>query len=761
MSNAVVPANRAQGRSLLDLRNMVRGQRFYAVAEFATSLVFIATAVGSYFIVASQDRSYALLTPPIVALLLVANLVPAIALLVLWGRRVARRRAARSAIGSDGQLHVRLVAIFSLISSVPMLLVVIFASLLFQYGVQFWFSDDARGMLQNAGTFARGYYQQNLREVGDETLTMASDLRDYLTQSSVSSPEFAEGYIYQVVTRKLNRSAIIEIGKDGVARTAATVEPDSRTASEMLTADVKRRLKQGENVVVRAQEKQIQAVTLLYPNRDIYLYAARDSDAPAFSQVERAQAVLADYESFSAQSRQLQLRFNIALFVGSLMLVGTAVWIALKVADWLVRPVNELVDAARRITAGDFSVRVSGQEARDEIGTLATAFNRMTQRLEAQTSALVSANSQLENRRAFIEAILSGVTAGVLAVDQDQNIRLLNSSASAILLGEDRDVVDLPLRDVSVELAEMLDSGRWADIVQVRTLGERRTLAVKIALDPSGHVLTFDDITQQLSDQRRAAWADVARRIAHEIKNPLTPIQLAAERLQRRYAEEITSDRSTFTRLTGTIVRQVGDLRRIVDEFSSFARMPKPVFRPESIADIARHSLFLHEVAHPETRFEFHSEVGSLEIVCDRRQMGQALTNIVKNAVEAIDARLQWVAGEGKQGSASQEPGQVVMSLGRDDNGMLLITVQDNGIGLPAERERMVEPYMTTRAKGTGLGLAIVQKIIEEHGGSMTFHDAPGGGAIVRIKLDPEALARIDEGAEPGQVKGAVTVNGA
>lgn len=722
-------------RTTRTIRAWTRSRRFYAGAEVVAVLLMLATATGTYFGLRAQEDSTALLSPPLVASLLVANLVPAIALLVLLGRRVAVRRAARSAIGSDGQLHVRLVAIFSLIASIPMLFVVIFASLLFQYGVQFWFSDSARAMLQNAGTFARGYYEQNLREVGDETQTMASDLRDYLTQSKVSSPQFAEGYIYQVVTRKLNRSAIIEIGKDGIARTAATVDPDQRPAAQLLNKEIIDRLGKGEAVVVRAEPDQIEAFTLLYPDRQIYLYATRDSDAPAFSQVKRAQAVLANYDSFARQSRALQIRFNSALFIGSLLLVGIVVWIALTVADRLVRPVNELVDAARRITAGDLTTRVSGPRTRDEIGVLSSAFNRMTQRLEGQTSALMNANSQIENRRAFIEAILSGVTAGVLAIDTEQNIRLTNHSAQMILTNGEEDLADKPLASVSRELADLVSAGASADIVQIRVGGDLRTLAVKIAQDHSGHVLTFDDITQQLSDQRRAAWSDVARRIAHEIKNPLTPIQLAAERLQRRYADEITSDRNTFTRLTETIVRQVGDLRRIVDEFSSFARMPKPVFRPETLEDIARHSLFLHEVAHPAIHFAFTSELGNREIVCDRRQIGQALTNIVKNAVEAVEARAK---------IEPDHPGRVEMTI-RAIDGKVAIELTDNGVGLPAERERIIEPYMTTRIKGTGLGLAIVQKIIEEHGGTMTFHDATGGGTLVRILLDPDQLARLEE----------------
>ncbi|MCI4589472.1 ATP-binding protein [Sphingobium sp. BYY-5] len=730
----------------------LRRGRLAVLVEAFTLALLVGMAGLTYHLLARSGESYTLLTPPIVALLLVANLVPAIALLMLLGRRVAKRRAAQSAIGSDGQLHVRLVAMFSIVASVPMLLVVIFASLLFQYGVQFWFSDSARGMLQNASELARGYYEQNQREVRDETLTMAGDLRDYLNQSEVSSPRFAEGYIYQVVTRKLNRSAIIEVGKDGIARTAATVDPENRPASEMLAPEVVKRLAAGEDIVVRARPNQVEAVTLLYPNSKIYLYATRNAGTSSFSNVTQAQKVLADYDIFSAQSRALQLRFNIALFVGSLLLVGIAVYIALAVADWMVRPVNELVTAARRITAGDLSARVTSPQARDEIGTLAAAFNRMTQRLEAQTGALVAANSQLDERRAFIEAILSGVSAGVLSVDLQGVILLLNSSAAAILVEEGDDPVGRPLADVSPELAEFVASEEGAGIVQVRAHGDLRTLAVKLSQDASRHILTFDDITQQLSDQRRAAWSDVARRIAHEIKNPLTPIQLAAERLQRRYAEEITSDKATFTRLTGTIVRQVGDLRRIVDEFSSFARMPKPVFRREAIGDIARHALFLHEVAHPDIRFEYEAASEGMELVCDRRQLGQALTNIVKNAVEAIEPKP--VSNDGTP------RGHVRMWLTREGDD-LLIGVRDDGIGLPPERERILEPYMTTRSKGTGLGLAIVKKIVEEHLGEIRFDDADGGGASVTLRFAAGALEKLEEGQVIALPKGKVTANGA
>jgi two-component system nitrogen regulation sensor histidine kinase NtrY len=732
------------------------------LAELLAALALVATAAFTYWLISRPQYDDTLLSAPVVALLLVFNLVPAIIILVLIGQRIARRRAARSLVGGSGRLHVRLVAIFSAIASLPLLAVVIFASLLFQYGVQFWFSADARGMLQNASDLARGYYQSNLKELGDETTTMAGDLRDYLSQSSVSSPSFAEGYIYQVVTRKLNRSAIIEIGRDGVARTAATVDPERRTAADVVTPEVVKRLREGEPVFVQAKPNQIEAFVLLYPNSGTYLYATRDSAISAFSEMKRAQAVLADYDEFAARSRQLQLRFNIALFIGTLMLVGTAVWIALAVADRLVRPVGELVDAARRVTAGDLSTRVTDTHGRDELGTLATAFNRMTQRLEAQTGALVTANGQLANRRALIEAVLSGVSAGVISVDQNGLIQLLNSSATALLVKPGIEPVGQPLSELSQELADLMEAGSGADIIQIRAGGEVRTLAVQVVADGGSRVLTFDDITQQLLDQRRAAWSDVARRIAHEIKNPLTPIQLAAERLQRRYAKEVQSDPGTFRRLTETIVRQVGDLRRIVDEFGSFARMPKPVFREEAVIDIARHAMFLQEVAHPQIVFTFLASEAEPMLVCDRRQIGQALTNIVKNAVEAIEQRHLAEAGAHGEGDASTAPhGHIDMSVTRVE-GEIIITVCDDGVGLPAERERIIEPYMTTRAKGTGLGLAIVKKIVEEHYGTMSFADAENGGTVVVLRFDAARLARLaDEGEDRPGDNIRETLNGA
>jgi two-component system, NtrC family, nitrogen regulation sensor histidine kinase NtrY len=705
--------------------------------ETAAGLSLLATITISYFVLVDRDAADALLAPEVVAGLLVATLVPATALLVLIARRVAMRRATQSPIGGRGRLHVRLVALFSVLTTVPTLLVVIFASFLFQSGTAFWFSDRARGMLENASAIAQQSYQEELDRVNRETLTMAGDIVTAMEDTPMESPEFATFLGQQLYYRNLSESALVRITPELGVQTQAVVNsftPYERSFETAVPPAVLRQLTGDRLSVAFIDNDRIAAVTR-FPNTDIYLYAARVFEPQLIETINRGNAVLNDYRSLTERSRALQLRFNAILLFVSLLIVALSIWIALKLADRLVRPVGELVGAARRVTAGDLSARVPVSDVRDEVGVLGNAFNRMTRRLEEQTGALVSANAQLENRRAFIEAVLSGVTAGVISVDDNHVVRLINSSAEALLKTGGESPVGQKLADLAPELDRQLTAEEDEDVVQLAVRGEPRTLAIKTVRVKGGYVLTFDDITEQLLDQRRAAWSDVARRIAHEIKNPLTPIQLAAERLQRRYSEEIKSDPSTFERLTGTIVRQVGDLRRMVDEFSSFARMPKPAFREEPVVEIARQALFLHEVAHPEIEFRLEAPDPSPSLVCDRRLLGQALTNVVKNGVEAIQHK-QEEKGEG----AARDRIAMIVS---EQAGKVVIEIADTGIGLPADRGRLTEPYMTTRAKGTGLGLAIVQKIVEEHFGHIEFEDLPGGGSLVRFLFDPEVLGRL------------------
>ncbi|ODP36170.1 sensor histidine kinase [Sphingomonas turrisvirgatae] len=713
-------------------------------------LVILGVALGmvvtTYLVISGNTQSQRLLTPPLVALLLVANLVPLVALIVLIGRRVAMQRAARSPLGGRGRLHVRLVAIFSILASVPTIFVSIVASLLFQYGVEFWYSDRARSMLENASAVAQGSFNDLKDRVGSNAEAMSIDLaRELATGMPIDDPIFTQIFAQQTLQRELSEAAVLRELPSGEFQTLAILNPYEALIEQQVSTEAVRRIKGGfDRPVVEDAGGRVRSLTRLPQSPDLYLYAARVVDPNLLERKARAQSVVSDYRALTERSRTLQLQFNIALLVLSLLIVGLAVWVALEIADRLVRPVGDLVKAARDVAQGDLATRVPTPKADDEIGTLATAFNRMTDRLQEQTNALVATNAQSESRRALIEAVMSGVTAGVLSIDAERRIRLINSSAMALLKPGEAPVGRL-LAEVAPELDALLDGEAREDIVQLIVGGEARTLAVKITRDEAGQVLTFDDITQQLLDQRRAAWSDVARRIAHEIKNPLTPIQLAAERLQRRYGKKIESDDGTFAKLTDTIVRQVGDLRRMVDEFSSFARMPKPVFREESLLDIARQTMFLHEVAKPDIRFTLEHS-GPAPLVSDRRQLGQALTNLVKNAIEAVEARTE--------AEPDGEPGSIAMTIREGDEGQLLLDIADNGIGLPAERDRIVEPYMTTRSRGTGLGLAIVKKIIEEHFGTMAFTDRPGGGTVVTLCFDTATLApmagtggAVDEGS--------------
>lgn len=698
--------------------------------EIASAVMLVTAGIITALILLEQGPQSEPLSPAASATMLVGNLLPAILLLVLFGRRVALKRAEQSNIGSKQLLHVRLVAIFSAITAVPTLLLVIFASLLFQSGVQFWFSGSARGMLENAGELAKGYYEVNARDVGDETQVMAGDFRNALSQTNPDDPAFLSYYLEQVFRRRLSESAIVSVGADGIQRTEAVATEDDDRKQDWIAPDILKKLSAGEGMVIANRSDRIEAVTILFDTPRSYLYASRALSVPSFALGEKAQSVLADYDKMVARSRALQLQFNAALYVVSLMILGITLWVALRVADRLVRPVNSLVDTAQKIAEGDLSARVSEDQYReDEIGFLSQSFNRMTERLERQTGALMATNHQLGERRIFIEAVLESVSAGVISVDDGDVIQLANSTAEKMLKDKRDTIVGEKFHDVAPALAELADN-QPRGVVQLGDGPEPLTVAVKISPREQGSVVTFEDISQQLSDQRRAAWSDVARRIAHEIKNPLTPIQLAAERLQRRFGKQIPQDEAIFEQLTGTIIRQVGDLRNIVDEFSSFARMPKPVFRAENLHDIVGHAVFMFEVAHTDIAFSYNQNVDAPTLISDRRQLGQAITNILKNAAESIEERKK------------SEPHHGIIKVDLDQTGdRIEVRIADNGIGLPEDRDRILEPYITNRATGSGLGLAIVKKIVEEHFGEIILSDNPGGGAVVTLVFTPETVA--------------------
>lgn len=679
-----------------------------------------------------------------ISILLIGTLVPAMALLVLLGRRLALRRAA----GSTARLHVRLVFVFSLIAAVPTLLVATFAGVLFQSGVDFWFSSDSRGLFESTNEFAESYFEQNQFEVAQETRTMAGDML-YLLQGrdadDLASREFQEDYLYQMQARDISESAILQAFPNGTVTTAVAIGIVAGNQPAEAGARALPKFEAGENEVIFADQQRIEAITPIDRAAGIYLYNARNTTALSFTNFQRATDIMVQYRELTQRARALQLRFNLALFFVSLALVGFAVWFALRFADRQVEPLTDLVAAARKVGAGNFALRIEGRTGADEIGLLNRAFNRMTAQLETQTDDLMRANREIDERRAFIEAVLESMSAGIVSIDEGGAIQLMNTSARLVLF-EDATEEGRGKAFVTVapQIAALLDKGVEGGIVTVTKGADLLTLAVRIAPATGGHVITFEDITRQLLDQRRAAWSDVARRIAHEIKNPLTPIQLSAERIRRKFARHLDEEQANdLESLTEVIVRQTGDLRRIVDEFSKFARMPEPEKHQEDLRDLLKGAVLLQQSGQPDVKITSTLPNSTMRADLDATMIGQALTNLIKNAGEATETLREKGAPEGYVPAVHVEAETLLQETEHGTAPWAEIRISDNGIGLPEDRAKLFEPYVTTRDKGTGLGLPIVKKIIEEHGGTLRLDDAQpfpglthsGACAVIRLPL--------------------------
>ncbi|WP_448579094.1 ATP-binding protein [Thermaurantiacus sp.] len=751
----------------LNVSRLLRHPGFVPGLELGLAAMVLVIGLLSYGIVTREQAPAVGLSPQAVATLLLVNLVPLIALLVLIARRVVLLLAKRRAGIAGANLHVRLVSIFAALAAVPTILVVGFAAVLFQFGVQFWFSDKARTVLDNADRVAEAYVADNKARILDDILAMARDVGGYAIDFGLQSSDFQEGVAFQVAARNLSEAAVFlpgstEAGAPGSAGSGPRILASADFADPPLAQRLQgldlTSLEVGRALILASARDRVEAVVRLEGTLPLYVYVSRKVEPRVLEQVARTQAALGDYRELTERSRTLQLRFNLILLFVSLLIVATAIWLALWLASRLVAPLERLAEAAERVGAGDFDVRVpisSGPiSGGEELQMLAQAFNRMTGQIKGQQMALRAAGAEAEERRRFIEAILSGVSAGVLSLDEAGTIRLANRSASVLLGLDAAKLAGQPLDLAVPELGGFLSSARadgiaGGEIVRAGKDGSQ-TLAVRLTADPGegkGYILTFDDISQQVADQRRAAWSDVARRIAHEIKNPLTPIVLSAERLRRRFASQIVEGRETFEELTSTIVRQTEDLRRMVDEFSAFARMPQPTFREENILDIVRQAVFLAEVAAPAITFRVQVDGEIPPFVCDRRQIGQALTNLLKNAIEAIQAADCAPPGEA---------GEVVDVMVKSWDGRLRIDVRDTGCGVPAQlRERIFEPYVTTRERGTGLGLAIVKRIVEDHRGALDLLSrdlSPSRpGSIVRMEFDLDATRALIAGQAKGE----------
>jgi two-component system nitrogen regulation sensor histidine kinase NtrY len=719
----------AESRQRLTMRSVSRPSRW------ALWVGLLAIVVGSLTYAVLSGLTPLSVSRGVTQALLILNYTLVLALIGLVAWRLIQLWTARRSGMAGARLHARLVAWFIAIAVGPVILVAIFAVVSLNLGLENWFSDRVREALGSAVNVSQVYVDEHKQGIFDDIRYIADNLQRDPTLFD-ENKHVIEGRFYARLdqltrSRGLQAAYLYDSTRLQISRTAPQDfrDPAPPTAAEITQAR--------QSVVIGLPNPgTITALAQLQTLTDAYLMVVRVVDPQVFSYYLRNQAAVSEYNQLDENRQEFQLYFFALYALVSLLVLLAAIWSGLWAANLLVRPISALIAAAERVSEGDLEAQVPVEREDDELGTLGLTFNRMTQQLVAQRADLVDANRQLDQRRRFTETVLSGVSAGVVGVDQDGKITLVNRAAARLLDAAPEDMENSFYAESMPELAALIRKamdepvGRASGEVQVKRGAKTRTLSVQVSSESGeqGYVVTFDDITDLVSAQRTAAWADVARRIAHEIKNPLTPIQLSAERLKRKYASEISTDPEIFQQCTDTIVRQVGDIGRMVDEFSSFARMPAPVMRRENAQELLQQAVFLQRVAHPEIIFSTDAPREPLHFEGDGRLISQALTNVLKNAGEGIAARLA---------KGDDTPGRISIALEPNGTGFAY-RITDNGVGLPPEhRHRLTEPYVTTRAKGTGLGLAIVRKIMEDHGGEITLSDSDGGegGAQVVLSL--------------------------
>jgi two-component system, NtrC family, nitrogen regulation sensor histidine kinase NtrY len=623
------------------------------------------------------------------------------------------------------RLHLRFVRMFALAALAPAAVVFVFYGVLVSRGVENWFNERVQTVVENSATVFRSYIDEQTGYIRDHLTPMAADLNRE-AEAMKARPGSAEDYLAALATYHAFPAAYL-IDRQG--RVLARAESPNAPAFEPPPAAAYAAADAGEIYIPDFGADVMRGVFRLRAFDDVYLYVTRPLQPGIMGYMRESEGALVSYRETAQNRERIQTIFALSYAETALLVLVGAVWLGLAAANSISAPVARLVQAAGRVAGGDLSARVDAESDPEEIAVLSRAFNSMTHDLQAQQEALRRAGEDAEARRRFIETVLAEVSAGVVGLDAQGLVRVANRQAISLLVLPDDGGRGQALETVAPELAALARAGVDAeseiDLVRGR---ETRRLRVRASPTEGGIVLTFDDVTRLVAAQRNAAWRDVARRIAHEIKNPLTPIQLSAERLRRKYRKDIAADDlEVFDRCTDTIVRQVGDIGRMVDEFSAFARMPAPQFAMLDAGELLRAAVFARRVASPDLSVELEEPTEVVELRADSRMIGQALTNVLKNAAEAVEAR---------RAVQPQMPGRIIARL-RAGPQEVVLEVEDNGVGLPArDRDRLTEPYVTTREKGTGLGLAIVKRILEDHGGDLELGDAPGGkGALAILRL--------------------------
>ena len=691
----------------------------------------------------------------VVVTLLLGNAATGLLLLGIIGREVWVVVRARRRGYAGSRLHVQIVGLFAVIAAVPTVLVAVVASTTLERGLDRFFSTRTRAMIEQSVIVADAYVSEHAQAIRGEILAMAFDLGRAKPMFDSDRERFQKFFTAQATARGLSAAMMIEADGSTVERADVTMDKAIVLPSTKLLSQITETEPQ---VALIPEGDHVAAAVKLHGYDDLYLYVARLLDPRVVEQLRATQESVGEYANLEAHSVGIQIAFALMFTVIALIVLLSSAWIGLDFANRLVAPIRRLIGAANIVSTGNLHVQVPIRRSEGDLAQLGETFNKMTAELRTQHDDIVRARDVIDSRRRFTEAVLAGASAGVIGVNADGRITILNRSAERLIARPESEALARPLAEVAPELADIFQAARNGNQrliqrqVAVKRNDQERNFSVRVTSEQAaesdhGYVITIDDVTELVLAQRSSAWADIARRIAHEIKNPLTPIQLSAERLRRKYGKVIVEDAAVFEQCTETIVRQVDDIKRMVDEFSRFARMPKPVIAAEDIADTVRQVAFLMRVAHPDIDFEVDLPAETMPARFDRRLISQALTNIIKNATEAIGAVPPAALGRGR----------IAVSVRREGSDVV-IDVIDNGVGLPKEnRARLLEPYVTTREKGTGLGLAIVGRILEEHGGHIELRDASekvagARGAWMQLRFAAETIAAP---VEPAQARKA------
>jgi two-component system nitrogen regulation sensor histidine kinase NtrY len=719
-----------------------------AVTRFATGLVgpmavvaALLSALTTCLVLA--DLTFVSPTHNVVVTLLAVNFVTALVLLALIGREIWHLLQARRRGSAGARLHGQILGLFSVIAVVPVVLVAVVASINVDRGLDRQFVLRTHEVISNSVVVSNAYLEEHRLSIQAQASFMATDLARARPLFDQDIDRFRQFFTAQAAGRSMPAAMMLRSDGSIIVKADIRLPPELREPplppADRLTAIGNTEAAAG----MLGDTNYVGALIKLKGYDDAYLFVAHILNPTVFAWIQQTRSNIEEYASLEARRSGVQLAFALMYAVITLTVLLSAVWLGFAFANRLVAPIRRLIGAANLVSTGNLHVQVPVRQAEGDLSQLGATFNKMTQELRTQRNDIMRARDLVDSRRRFTEAVLAGASAGVIGVDGKGHVSILNRSAEKLIGASEAEALHHPLEAIVPELNELIEPLRSGQrLVQGQTTihrnGRDRTVSVRVTSEQSGHadhgyVVTLDDVTDLVTAQRTAAWADIARRIAHEIKNPLTPIQLSAERLRRKYGKSITEDSGVFQQCVDTIVRQVDDIRRMVDEFSRFARMPKPVMARDDVNDAVRQVVFLQRVANTDIDIDVEIPEEPMPARFDRRLISQGLTNIIKNAGEAVAAVPPGEIGRGR----------IVVSAARIDSD-IVIDVIDNGVGLPKEnRSRLLEPYVTTREKGTGLGLAIVGKILEEHGGRIELHDAaekfPGQrGAWMRLRFAAE-----------------------